>query len=201
MEKSDGNGSNIAVSDYLLEKIIQSKFGEHNFIPYSDIATLKNIYIIYCKTLLESLNEIVLLLPYYESVTNVFNNLRKDGNVDVEKYKKEGSLVLVESKKGYFSLTDELVGIMIMIRMLLQRASKLEKNGVTVISDMGLFFHMNKIEELMKQEQELQSSIHNMKVKIFCCYNNIDLKLLTEDQIQELLKHHNKVLSTETHLS
>ena len=102
MEKSDGNGSNIAVSDYLLEKIIQSKFGEHNFIPYSDIATLKNIYIIYCKTLLESLNEIVLLLPYYESVTNVFNNLRKDGNVDVEKYKKRRFTCTCRIKKRIF---------------------------------------------------------------------------------------------------
>jgi hypothetical protein len=201
MEKSNGNDVNTAVSDYIVEMIIQTKFGEHNFVPYSDIGTLRNIYFICCKTVLESLNEIILLLPYYESVTDLFDNLRKDSNVDVEKYKKEGSLVLVESKKGYFSLTNEFVGIMIMIRMLLQRASKLEKNGVTVISDMGLFFHLNKIEELVRQERELFSSIHNMKVKIFCCYNNSDLKLLTEDQIQELLNHHNKVLSTETHFS
>ena len=202
MEKSKSN-SNTAIKDCIVENVMQSKFGEHNFILYSDIATLRNIYFGYCKTAFESLNEIVLLLPpYYESVSDVFSNLGNDGNIDVEKYKKEGSLVLVEPKKGYFSLTNELVGIMIMVRMLLQRASKLEKNGVAVISDMGIFFHMNKVEELIKHERELLlSSIHNMKVKIFCCYNKADLKLLTEQQMQELLINHNKVISTETHFS
>jgi hypothetical protein len=200
MEKSK---SNTAIKDCIVENIMQSKFGEHNFILYSDIATLRNIYFGYCKTAFESLNEIVLLLPpYYESVSDVFSNLGNDGNIDVEKYKKEGSLVLVEPKKGYFSLTNELVGIMIMVRMLLQRASKLEKNGVAVISDMGIFFHMNKVEELIKHERELLlSSIHNIKVKIFCCYNKADLKLLTEQQMQELLTNHNKIISTETHFS
>jgi|SRR5919109_2691316 hypothetical protein len=202
MEKSKSN-SNTAIKDCIVENVMQSKFGEHNFILYSDIATLRNIYFGYCKTAFESLNEIVLLLPpYYESVSDVFSNLGNDGNIDVEKYKKEGSLVLVEPKKGYFSLTNELVGIMIMVRMLLQRASKLEKNGVAVISDMGIFFHMNKVEELIKHERELLlSSIHNMKVKIFCCYNKADLKLLTEQQMQELLTNHNKIISTETHFS
>lgn len=202
MEKSKSN-SNTAIKDCIVENVMQSKFGEHNFILYSDIATLRNIYFRYCKTAFESLNEIVLLLPpYYESVSDVFSNLGNDGNIDVEKYKKEGSLVLVEPKKGYFSLTNELVGIMIMVRMLLQRASKLEKSGVAVISDMGIFFHMNKVEELIKHERELLlSSIHNMKVKIFCCYNKADLKLLTEQQMQELLTNHSKIISTETHFS
>ena len=203
MEKNNKSSNKTAIIDYILKEIIQSKFGEHNFISYSDIDTLRNIYFGYCKTAFESLNEIVLLLPpYYESVSDVFSNLGNDGNIDVEKYKKEGSLVLVEPKKGYFSLTNELVGIMIMVRMLLQRASKLEKNGVAVISDMGIFFHMNKVEELIKHERELLlSSIHNMKVKIFCCYNKADLKLLTEQQMQELLTNHNKIISTETHFS
>jgi hypothetical protein len=63
---------------------------------------------------------------------------------------------------------------------------------------------MNKVEVLIKQERELLSSIHNMKVKIFCGYNISDLKLLTEQQIQQLLNHHNKIISssiTETLLS
>jgi hypothetical protein len=129
MEKNNKSSNKTAIIDYILKEIIQSKFGEHNFISYSDIDTLRNIYFGYCKIALESLNEIVLLLPYYESVTDVFNNLRNNGNIDVDEYKKQGSLVLVESKKGYFSLTNELVGIIVMIKMLLQRASKLEKSG------------------------------------------------------------------------
>jgi hypothetical protein len=47
----------------MLDKIKQSKFGEHNLILYKDYVTLSNINLEYCKTTLESLNEMVLLLP------------------------------------------------------------------------------------------------------------------------------------------
>jgi hypothetical protein len=46
----------------MLGKIGQSKFGEHNLILYDDYDTLCSIRLEYCKTALESLNEMVLLL-------------------------------------------------------------------------------------------------------------------------------------------
>jgi hypothetical protein len=49
----------------------------------------------------------------------------------------EGRCLVVESKNGYYSLTNEFVEVMIMTKMLLRRANKLDKAGVTVISDMG----------------------------------------------------------------
>ena len=63
-------------------------------------------------------------------------------DINIEKYKQEGSFVIVGSRKGYFSLKDELVGIVIMVKMLLQRSHKLGKSGLTVFSDMGLFFYL-----------------------------------------------------------
>jgi hypothetical protein len=50
--------------------------------------------------------------------------------VNVEKFKLQGSLVIVDSKKAFFSLTDELVDLMIMAKMLLQRSNKLGKSGL-----------------------------------------------------------------------
>jgi MEDS: MEthanogen/methylotroph, DcmR Sensory domain len=179
----------------ILELIIESKFGDHNIILYSDIITLPHIYSNYSKRSLELLNEIVLILPHYQSIIDVLNNLTDNG-IDLEKCKKEGSILVVESKNGYYSLTNEFVGVMIMTKMLLRRANKLDKAGVTVISDMGLFFHLKRIEDLIKYETELSSSIYDMKVKVLCGYNKTDFERLTEEQKQHLLHHHNKVILT-----
>lgn len=81
--------------------------------------------------------------------------------------------------------------------MLLQRSNKLGRNGLTVFSDMGLFFNHNKIDELLKHETRLfmsSSWIINSKMKIFCCYNVSDLKLLADNQKQDLLTHHNRII-------
>jgi hypothetical protein len=144
----------------------------------------------------------ILILPYHESVSNIFQSLKNTG-LDVERYKLQGSLVIVESKKGYFSLTNELVDIMIMIKMLLQRSNKLGKSGLTVFSDMGLFFHLNRIDDLIKHETRLfcssSSSIYHNKMKIFCWYTVIDFDLLAENQKQDLLNGHKRVLRAETY--
>jgi DcmR-like sensory protein len=182
-------------SNDILETIMESKFGNHNIILYSDITTLPHIYSNYSKRSLELLNEIVLILPHYQSIVDVLNNLTDNG-IDIEKCKKEGSILVVESKNGYYSLTNEFVGVMIMTKMLLRRANKLDKAGVTVISDMGLFFHLKRIEDLIKYETELSSSIYDMKVKVLCGYNKTDFERLTEEQKQHLLHHHNKVILT-----
>jgi len=112
------------------------------------------------------------------------------------KKKLQGSLVIVEAKKGYFSLTNELVDIMIMIKMLLQRSNKLGKSGVTVFSDMGLFFNYNRIDDLVEHEAglflSLSSSINSNKMKIFCYYNITDFERLTENQKQALLNNHSR---------
>jgi MEDS: MEthanogen/methylotroph, DcmR Sensory domain len=179
----------------ILETIMESKFGNHNIILYSDITTLPHIYSNYSKRSLELLNEIVLILPHYQSIVDVLNNLTDNG-IDIEKCKKEGSILVVESKNGYYSLTNEFVGVMIMTKMLLRRANNLDKAGVTVISDMGLFFHLKRIEDLIKYETELSSSIYDMKVKVLCGYNKTDFERLTEEQKQHLLHHHNKVIIT-----
>jgi GTP:adenosylcobinamide-phosphate guanylyltransferase len=179
----------------IVEEITQTKYGDHNLILYSDLATLEYIYLNYIKRSLESLNEIILILPHYHCVADVINSLTNTG-IDIDKYKKEGSLVVVQSKKAYYSLTHEFVGVMIMTKMLIQRADKLGKAGVTVISDMGLFFNINKIDDLTKYETELSSSIYNTKAKVLCCYSKSDFELFIEHQRQRnLLKaHNNKII-------
>jgi hypothetical protein len=117
-------------------------------------------------------------------VGDVLNNLASN-NVEVNKYKKEGAIVVVESKKAHYGLTQRFVGAMIMTKMLTRRADKLGKAGVTVISDMSLFFDIDKIEDLAIYEIDILHSISNVKVKALCVYNKSDFEFHIERQKQE----------------
>ncbi len=174
---------------------MQNQFGNHNLLLFTNRDTLKNICSKYCKTALDSSSEIVLILTYYESVKDWLIYL-KDNGISVEKYKNDGSLVVIESKKGFFGLLNDFVGIMIMIRMLLGRSNKLAKNGLTIISDMGIFFP-NRIEDLIKHETEISTSIQDLRVKIYCVYNKLDFESIREEQRQLLDGNHIKVISVE----
>ena len=178
----------------ILESIMNSKFGEHNIVLYSDVSTLPYLYSHYSKRSSESSNEIVLILPHYQAITDVLHVLKNSG-IDLDRTKKEGSIVVVESKKAYYSLIDQFVGIMIMVEMLLQRAKKLNKTGITVISDMGLFFHLDRLDNLIKWETELSSSIYAKKVRILCNYSQTDFGRLNEKQRQHLLESHSKTIN------
>lgn len=166
----------------------------HDLILYKNIDTLKNSCLQYCRTALVDSNEIVLILSDYGSIKDALINLTNN-NFNLEKLRNEGSLVIVDSKKGFYSMLDRFVGIIIMVKMLLRRSESLGKNGVTVISDTGLFFHLNRIEDLILHEKEIFSSASNLNVKIICAYNMLDFARLNDEQIQLLQSSHNKVNS------
>ena len=174
---------------------MQGQFGIHKLLLYTNKDTMRNICSNYCKAALDSSSEIVLILTHYDSVKDCLSYM-KDIGIYVEKHKIDGSLIVIESKKGFFSLLNDFVGIMIMIRMLLTRAKKIGKKGITVIIDMGVFFP-DRLEDLIKHESEIFASIRDLKVKVFCNYNKLDFESLTEKQRQLLLNNHNEIISIE----
>ena len=174
---------------------MQGQFGFHNLQLYTNRDTLRNICSNYCKAALDSSSEIVLILTHFDSVKDWMSYL-KDTGIHVDKHKNDGSLIVIESKKGFFSLLNDFVGIMIMIRMLLTRAHKIGKKGLTVIIDMGVFFP-DRLEDIIKHETEISASIQDLRVKVFCNYNKLDFEGLTEKQRQLLLNNHNEIISIE----
>lgn len=169
-------------------------FGEHNAILYSNTTTLNQLLIEYYRISLKSPNEILLILTYYDSVEYILKAL-KDIDSNMESRQKDGSLVIRNSAKAYFNLANEHVDIMIMIRMLLQRKRKLGKDGLTVISDMGIFFHRKRIVDLISHETNLSLGANDdNEVRMICCYEKSSLTLLTQQQKQQIFSTHNKVL-------
>jgi hypothetical protein len=93
--------------DAALEQLIIAECGEHNILIYSNESTFRDIYSNFCKAMFENNrgnnsnnnsgidDEIVILIPSYETVNDVEFTLDKRTGINPEKYEKEGSLFLL----------------------------------------------------------------------------------------------------------
>ena len=170
------------------------QLGKHNAILYPCSSAFDQLVIEYCRMSLNSSNGILLILTQYDSIENILKAL-EDIDADITSRQKEGSFAIRESRKAYFNLADELVDIMIMVRMLLQRKRKLGKDCLTVICDMRVFFYKKRIIDLLLHETKLLSgSVDDDEAKIICCYEKSNLAFLSRQQKQQILSIHHNVL-------
>ena len=185
-------------SNDVLKQLRQAEFGAHYIIVYYDMMTLRQIYSGYIKAQLEDNNEIVLILPYYETTEVVRRILSGENNngiggsiIDVRKHEKEGSLMIIDSVKAYFGSETDLMSF---IRKLSRQAQNSGKSGVSVIADLASFYFDNGIDKLIDYEMSLPTKYDDqMKLKGFCFYHQEDFdKRLSKDQKQKLLEHHGK---------
>src|SRR2546423_14011526 len=108
----------------ILDHLTHAEYGTHSILVYPDIETLRETYSRYAKSQLEDNNEIVLILPYYETADKVrktlsegvvnniadndddtaaaVNGTKNNSIIDVARHEKEGSLIIMDSVKGYF---------------------------------------------------------------------------------------------------
>lgn len=175
----------------IFEQLRHAGYGAHYLVVYPDITTLRELYSYYIKIQLEENNEVVVLIPYYESGDVVRRILTENSaNIDVQKYEKQGSLLIIDSVKAYFGLKTDLEQF---VHNLVKKAESMRKNGVSVITDAGSFYLFEIIEQLIALELSLPSK-YDIRLKRFCIYNQQDFDMLTEKQKQKLLRHHGKNL-------
>jgi hypothetical protein len=165
-----------------------SKYGEHSMLVYSSLGEFRQIYSDYCKIALERNNEIVLLIPHYETVNSVRETLNK--TIDASKYEVEGTLVIVDTGNA-FQKSNDVYNILLMINLLAKRAQDLRKNGLSMIADAGSFFLYEKMEELVKHELSIPPDL-GIKCKAFCCYHKKDFDNLDGQEKKALFDHHNR---------
>ena len=148
---------------------------------------------------LEDNNEIVLILPYYEttemvrSVLSGENENNQGRNIDVRKYEEEGSLMIIDSVKAYFGSDTDLMSF---VGRVAKQAQSSGKSGVSVFADLSSFYYYNQSDKLMEYEMSLPRKYDNeMKLKGFCLYHQEEFdKRLSKEQKQKLLEHHGKNL-------
>jgi hypothetical protein len=188
-------------ADDTVNRLQKLQMGTHALMIYPDPMTLRRIYAEYAKKQLEDGNEIVLILPYYETTdmvrlalsgdtdTGGSNNFGYSG-LDVRKYERDGSLIIMDSLKGYFppkqggsnnnNKEDKSNGnfnLISYLEVLLKQAERKGKNGVTVLSDMGSFHHHNVhgTHRLVEYEQSLPKTYEG-NLKGFCLYHQNDFE-------------------------
>jgi hypothetical protein len=200
--------------DEAIDWFKKSPKGIHTLVTYPDLMMLRRIYLQYVKTQLEDLNEIVLILPYYETTDNVrlvlsgevdTYNSNKFGysRTDVRKYERDASLIIMDSLKGYFppgkrSSNDNAkygnLDFISYLEVLLKQAERQGKNGVTVLSDLGSFHHLRYgTRRLVAYEQSLPRTYGGKNLKGFCLYHQKDFeKRFSVEQRASLLDCHSQ---------
>lgn len=179
-------------ANYILQEIKETvEYGEHNLLIYPNLRVLTEIYSQYFKTRLEANKEIILFLSTYQNVNCVRRNLR-DVNLDVAKCEEDGSLVIIDSVRGYFGSEMDVLSL---VKILSKRAQNQSRSGCFVIADMGSFYLIRRVIELVKYEASMPLKFDTygnglIKSKALCTYHQKDFDSLTEDQKQLLFAHH-----------
>ena len=179
-------------SKTILQQLQDTQHGEHNIMIYPDLKTLNEVISKHYKEALENRNELALFVTYYQSIAEVRKVLGRDG-VDVAKYEQEGSLVLYDSVKGY-QTSEGVYSIMALINTLFERVKRLGKSGMFCMADMGSFFLLQPIEQLLSYELSLPSIWDKMKLRSFCIYHEGDFSRMTEEERPALIDHHYKYI-------
>jgi hypothetical protein len=194
--------------------------GTHCLMVYPDLMTLRGIYSHYTKIQLEENNEIVLILPYYETTDmvrlalsgrdvydDIDNNPFGYSGIDTSKYEKDGSLIIMDSLEGYFPSEEQSgnndnddnpkggLDFMSFIGILLKQAERQRKVGVTILSDLGSFYHFHNYgnQELIEYERSLPKKFDGKNLKGFCLYHQKDFeRQFSQEQQASLLDNHSR---------
>jgi KaiC/GvpD/RAD55 family RecA-like ATPase len=171
----------------IAQRLRQIESGGHVVLVYPNMETLRKIYAHYCRTALEN-NELVLLLTYYETADSVRHTLTEVG-IDVKRYEKERALMIIEDiTKTYFGSGQDFL---FFLNILNKQQEKHGKNGISVIADMGIFYHFNNNNKdaLFRFERSLPTKF-DIRLKRFCYYHIHDFDRLEEKEKQDLLEQH-----------
>lgn len=169
-------------------EIDASGFHEHNLLIYPDVDTFREIYCMYAKVHLQpEYNEIVLIASQYEPIDKVRSNL-SDYGIDVDRYEKDGSLIIIDSVKGYQSDKDHS-GVMNLCKLLVTKTEKDGKMGVCAFGDIGSFFMYERAMDIPQYELSIPTK-PAIKLKSFCSYHAGDYANLPEDQKKTIAANH-----------
>ncbi|HEY5630729.1 MAG TPA: MEDS domain-containing protein [Nitrososphaeraceae archaeon] len=180
-----------ATADCVLKEMIQAGYGEHNLVVYPDMTVLTEIYSRYFKASLENKSEFILFLSTYQNVTKV-KDLLGGVDLDAAKYEENGSLVILDSVRGYFGSESDVLALM---KILSKRAQNQGSLGSCVFADMGLFNLFKEQEDLLRYEISMPPKFDGyisipILCKTFCLYHKSDFSRLEEKEREILFEHH-----------
>lgn len=174
--------------------ILESSYGIHALVVYSESAVLREFWSYYTKKSIEEKDELVCLAPFYETVYSIKKTLSEGYmSIDTQKYEiEEKSLIIMDSLQKYFGSHGRVLPIESVLHAnqeLIQTSNKLNKNGVSILGDLGSFHSENQQQRLVEYEQCLPIDFRT-NLKGICFYHQKDFDRLSMDQKEKIIKQH-----------
>jgi hypothetical protein len=224
----------------MVEELLVSDYGEHNMLVYPNRRSFRQLYSKYCKNVLlennsnSSENEMILIISYYDTVSNIKNVLKRVG-VDLDGELRKWPMAIMDSVDAYscsnltmrsevsdniqangdtaekrtwgpsqhledsypsFPIQYKPYRIVTLISSLIQNIQDSGMKGLCVIADMGSFYLLNRIDELVDYECSYAPKFDKrINVKAFCSHHGQEIKkALTVEQQTRIFDHHNRNL-------
>ncbi len=159
---------------------------ERYVIVYGDLGTFRKIYSHFAKKRIEN-NELVVLLPYYETIDRV-RLVLDQSRIDVRMQETRGHLAIMDSYATYLGFQQDNT---LLFSRLVMHALVSKKSGISIMADMGAFYLIDQIAEIARRNQPLSDS---MKVTGFSTYHKKDFEKLSDGQKRAIFGKDHTVL-------
>jgi hypothetical protein len=170
--------------------------GLHCLLIYDSLITYREFYAYYVQKLLEEGNYLVLIGPFYETISSVRETLSTGHRaIDVKTYEDLQMLLIHDSLDEYFGLDF----LMDSRKKIMSEAVQIGKEGLSVVAEMGSFYFRRQIERLIQFETSLPPHFEDMAYNGICVYHQGDFDKLSEKQKKDLIKHHGITIKLEAH--
>jgi len=178
------------ISNDLILRLLKLPLGYHCLILYPNIETIRKICAEYIHLMIEEKNVAILFLTYYDTTDKVRQELMTKG-LDVRKYERDNSLVLIDFTKV---VDNPYLGIPAAfgLKEFINKIQAYHKNkNLVVIADMSLYNHSKNIDDLLKYERLSDDGYCNQNWRQICLYNKLDFHLMfTDEQKQKIFDYH-----------
>ena len=170
--------------------ISESDYGIHCLLIYSNLTILREFYSHYIPEQIKDKEEIIQIMPFYETENSVRDSLSKrNKKIEIDKIEKEEKTLLIADSLGKYIGQTNVESVWQASKDLVTYANELRKNGVSILGDMGSFIFEKRIRDLVDYELNLPTRFE-MNLKGVCMYHQTDFDSLPEDMRQTIIDHH-----------
>ena len=162
----------------ILRALEYTREGERQVIVYPDTEAFRKIYGDFAKKRIEDENEVVLLLPYYETVQTVVSVLQRNG-LNVEEYGRLGYLIIRDSYKTYSGFLEDRE---LLFRRVISHAICSGKSGVSIMVDMGAFSLISDLHRIAIGYQNILPQGRHLAVRGVLSYHKDDFARMSNAQ-------------------
>jgi hypothetical protein len=189
---------------HVLNSLLSTGIGTHTVLVYPDLKTIREVYTNYISANGKKKSELFVILPYYETVENVRNNIESNKNTPISRNESNvnHSLIIRDcrdilgkdiNQSNNFSLKSDTAvrNIVNFLNEMVIYAQKIGKNAVSVWIDTGAFQeYENYHHPLFTYEKSLPLVLKNTMIKQFCLYHQKDFEIrlnkLEESQVLDV---------------